>query len=63
MVQVFIEAFIVGVLLVILTSIFYYILPKNFSMWLAVFLVGFVFHLLCEITGINRYYVSLYCKK
>ena len=62
-IQVLFEAIVVGVLLVLLTSIFYFILPKNFNMWISVFLVGATFHLLCEVTGVNKFYVDMYCKK
>ena len=60
--QVLFEAVIVGVMLVLLTAAFFYILPEKINMWFSVFLVGATFHLLCEITGINRYYVDMYCK-
>ena len=55
------EAIVVGLLLVLLTGLFYMILPEQFNMWLAVFLVGVTFHLLSEVSGVNQYYINSHC--
>ena len=52
----FTEALVVGILLVGL----YYILSQYYKPLPAVFLSGAIFHLLCEITGINRWYAKTY---
>lgn len=63
------EAFVVGILLVVLTHIimnllflykksFYLSSKKNYNFELIVFMSGFLFHILCEITGLNIWYLK-----
>ena len=51
-----IEALVVGILLVGV----YYIISKYYKPIPAVFLSGAMFHLLCEASGINRWYAKTY---
>lgn len=54
--RVLVEAICVGLGLVLLTFIMSLILPEKINMWVAVFITGVVFHLVCEVTGINLWY-------
>ena len=54
--KVALEAFVVGILLVIL----YFILSRLAPPLVAVFLSGALFHLICEYTGVNAWYARTY---
>jgi len=64
--QLFIEAFIVGIITVIVGSAVSYLffnvrkgkqsLNLNYGMEIALFLSGVFIHLICEFTGINKWY-------
>ena len=54
--KVALEAFVVGILLVIL----YFILSRLAPPLVAVFLSGALFHLICEYTGVNAWYARNY---
>jgi hypothetical protein len=60
MLDVFVEALVVGVVLVIITAIvspaYSYILGRCDNMAI-LFASGFLFHVICEVTGVNRWYV------
>jgi len=66
MLQLFMEAFIVGIMNVIFGFIISYLLmgerAKDFSHWntvlLGYFIVGVLIHLFCEFSGLNK----MYCK-
>jgi len=48
------EAILVGLLLI---PVYWIVEKARFSKWVTLFLAGAVFHILAEITGINRAYV------
>ena len=50
------EAFVVGILLVIL----YFILSRLAPPLVAVFISGALFHVVCEYTGVNAWYARTY---
>jgi glycopeptide antibiotics resistance protein len=65
------EAFVVGVLTVVVGTIVGYVIGRLFSnnlpkickewnknhiMEICLFLTGFIIHILCELTGINKWY-------
>jgi len=54
-----IEAFIVGILLV---AVFIFVSKFTKNTLYAVFASGALFHLLCEATGVNRWYSKNYFK-
>lgn len=71
MIQLLIEAIIVGIMTVIFGTIIAYIMKsinkidippvcqdwnKNYTMEIALFLTGFSIHLFCELTGLNKWY-------
>jgi hypothetical protein len=64
MANVLLEALVVGVVLVVLGMILHLISMKfmkhdmNDNLTLAVhfFVIGFIFHLLCEVTNVNKWY-------
>ena len=75
-----IEAFVIGVITVIVGSLVGFIigtffssdLPKICKTWnknhimeICLFLTGFIIHLMCEFTGINKWYCKngIACKK
>lgn len=58
-ITVLIEASIVGGLLVALFNIIKNIIP-NYSQIIQLFITGASFHILCEILGINLWYVKNY---
>ncbi len=62
-----IEGSIVGLLLVILFSLLSFLLRnnnliknKNIQLYLSLFISGALFHILCEYTGVNVWYVKNY---
>lgn len=59
---VLIEAIVVGGLLVALFYIVKSIIP-NYSKMVQLFITGATFHILCEISGINLWYVKDYVKR
>ena len=61
---VLIEALFVGVLLSIMLTLFTILLPNRSLIWLAVaaFVCGAAFHIICQVTGINDWYVKNYYK-
>ena len=63
-ITVLIEALFVGVILSIMLSLFTLILPSRSLIWLAVaaFVCGAAFHIICQVTGINDWYVNNYYK-
>jgi hypothetical protein len=48
------EALIVGLLFI---PVYWIVEKARFSKWITLFLAGAVFHILAELTGINRAYV------
>lgn len=68
--RIFIEALVVGALLIIFHDITLRVLEMNsFSKKLIenklviLFIAGFVFHIACEYSGINKWYSVDYCEK
>jgi len=61
---VLIEALVIGIFLSIMSSLFTLLLPNRSILWLAVagFVCGAVFHILCQVTGVNDWYVKNYYK-
>ena len=57
-----IEALFVGILLSIMSTLFILLLPNRSLIWLAVaaFVCGAAFHIICQVTGINDWYVKNY---
>ena len=58
-----IEAIVVGVGLVVLVELLK-IFNKNYlkNEMMLLFVAGFIFHVLCEYTGVNVWYAKNYCK-
>jgi hypothetical protein len=58
-----IEAIVVGVGLVVLVELLK-IFNKNYlkNEMMLLFVAGFIFHVLCEYTGVNLWYAKNYCK-
>lgn len=56
---VLIEAIVIGILLVLLFNTIKSIIP-GYSLIVYLFITGSVFHILCEISGINLWYVKNY---
>ena len=64
--QLFIEAFVVGIITVIVGTAVSYLFfnvrkgkqswKRNYGMEIALFLTGVFIHLICEFTGINKWY-------
>ena len=63
-VTVLIEALVVGVLLSIMLSLSTLLLPNRSLLWIAIiaFVCGAAFHILCQVTGVNDWYVKNYYK-
>ena len=65
-IQIIIEAIVVGQLLIYMYLIVKYIILPNVvpyeinSMYIILFITGFLFHVICEMTGINLLYVNNY---
>jgi hypothetical protein len=61
---VLIEALFVGIILSIMLTLFTILLPNRSLIWLAVaaFVCGAAFHIICQVTGINDWYVKNYYK-
>lgn len=60
---VLIEAVVVGIGLVILVELLKILSGNAFGrQMILIFVAGFVFHILCEYTGINSWYAKNYCK-
>jgi hypothetical protein len=58
---VLIEATVVGILLLVLFQIITYLMKKH-SLVIRMFITGALFHILCEISGVNAWYAKEYCK-
>ena len=71
MLQLFVEAFIVGIVLILIAYFVNFIISKlyntnlpkickkwnkNHIMEISLFFTGFILHILCEYTGINKWY-------
>jgi hypothetical protein len=61
---VLIEALFVGIILSIMLSLTSLLLPNHSLIWLALaaFVCGAAFHIICQVTGINDWYVNNYYK-
>lgn len=59
--RILIEAILVGLLLVLVFNIVKYVLIEQ-SITVQIFISGALFHILCEITGVNIWYVKDYNK-
>jgi hypothetical protein len=60
---VLIEAAVVGVCLIAIVKIVRIVTEKwSLSEMLILFISGFVFHIICEYTGVNKWYAVEYCK-
>ena len=61
---VLIEALVVGVILSIITGLTTLLMPDRSLIWIVVnaFLCGAAFHILCQVTGVNDWYVKNYYK-
>lgn len=57
-----IEGIVVGILLIIIYNIIDIILGVNYNKNIKLFMSGFIFHILCEIFGVNIWYVKEYNK-
>jgi hypothetical protein len=55
------EAIFVGVLLIVLYSLFEYITESS-NKYINLLVVGALFHIICEYTGLNVWYALEYCK-
>ena len=60
-ISIFFEALIVGILLILVYNPIYYLL-KDYNNNFILFLSGFIFHILCEYSGVNIWYVNDYKK-
>jgi hypothetical protein len=56
---IFFEALIVGILLILVYNPIYYLL-KDYNNNFILFLSGCLFHILCEYSGVNIWYVNDY---
>jgi hypothetical protein len=61
-INIFFEACIVGIILVLLISMLNYIFSNYKNSYLIFFISGYLFHLICEYLGINKWYSLEYCK-
>jgi hypothetical protein len=52
--NVFLEALLVGLFFL---PVYWVVEKAGFSKWVTLFAAGFVFHLVAEVTGVNRAYV------
>ena len=61
-VTIFIEALCIGVILAIMMYLSMLIVPKNRIIWIAIaaFMCGAFFHIICQVTGLNDWYVKNY---
>jgi len=61
---VLIEALFVGIILSIMLSLSTLLLPNRSLIWIALtsFVCGAAFHIICQVTGINDWYVNNYYK-
>jgi len=59
--KILLEAIVVGLLLIIVFNIVKYVLIEK-NLIIQIFISGALFHILCEITGINIWYVKDYNK-
>jgi hypothetical protein len=59
---VMIEGIVVGILLICMYNIIDIILGVNYNQMIKLFISGFMFHILCEIFGVNIWYVKEYNK-
>jgi len=59
---VLIEAIVVGILLSIITGLTTLLMPNRSLLWIVInaFLCGAAFHIFCQVTGINDWYVKNY---
>ena len=59
---VLIEALFVGILLSIIMGLTTLLIPDRSLLWIVInaFLCGAAFHILCQVTGINDWYVKNY---
>ena len=69
--KIFVEAIVVGIMVVVVGTLVGYLLGKSFSvnlpkmchewnknhiMELSLFLTGFLVHIICELSGVNKWY-------
>ena len=61
---VLIEALVVGILLSIIIGLTTLLMPGRSLIWIVInaFLCGAAFHILCQVTGVNDWYVINYYK-
>ena len=61
---VFIEAICIGAIISIMMFLSMLIVPKNRIVWIAIaaFACGASFHILCQVSGVNDWYVKNYYK-
>lgn len=61
---VLIEALCIGILLSIITGLTTLLMPNHSLFWIIInaFLCGAGFHILCQVTGVNDWYVKNYYK-
>jgi hypothetical protein len=61
---VLVEALCIGAILSIMMYLSILVIPKDNLIWIAIaaFFCGAIFHILCQISGLNEWYVQNYYK-